>query len=82
MCIRDSGQKGHIKKYCKNKPSKSYIEYCKTNYPCNKCNEKGHFAKNCTKNVDSKSEKSDKSTSKSKLMINVGCLLLIYNIYQ
>lgn len=45
------GQKGHIKKYCRNKPSESYIEYCKKNYPCNKCNEKGHFAKNCTKNV-------------------------------
>lgn len=41
------GMKGHVKKYCRNRPCSKYLDYCKKNFSCNKCNAKGHFAKDC-----------------------------------
>lgn len=37
------------KKFCKNKPCTKYLAYCKNNYACNTCNQKGHFVKDCPK---------------------------------
>lgn len=61
------GMKGHVKKYCKNKPCAKYLNYCK-NYACNTCNQKGHFAKDCPKgnSGESSSKKSEKSENKSE----------------
>ena len=56
------GIKGHVKKFCKNKPCAKYLAYCKNNYACNSCNLKGHFAKDCpTGNTnESSNQKADK----------------------
>jgi len=43
------GLSGHLKKDCRNKPCQAYLDYCKKKYPCNNCQEIGHFAKDCTK---------------------------------
>ncbi|KAI5727868.1 hypothetical protein M8J77_007947 [Diaphorina citri] len=40
---------GHVKKFCRNKPSEKYLAYCKENYACSICHLKGHFAKSCPK---------------------------------
>ncbi|XP_077268719.1 uncharacterized protein LOC143900851 [Temnothorax americanus] len=62
VCFK-CGMKGHVKKYCKNKPCAKYLNYCKNNYACNTCNQKSHFAKDCPKgnSSESSSKKSDKS---------------------
>ena len=54
--------KGHVKKFCKNNPCAKYLAYCKNNYACNSCNQKGHFAKDCpTGNTnESSNQKADK----------------------
>lgn len=74
------GKKGHVKKYCKNKPCAKYLAYCKNNYACNNCNQKGHFAKNCPKGNSSengyskndKSEKNDSEKSNRRALITLG----------
>lgn len=68
------GQRGHIKKDCKNKPSAKYIAYCKENYNCNICHKKGHFAKECSKgnsNQDSHQKQDSKNTNR-RALITVG----------
>lgn len=47
ICYR-CDQPGHVRSGCHNKPCAKYLAYCKTNYACNKCRKKGHFAKECT----------------------------------
>lgn len=64
------GQKGHVKKYCKNKPCGKYLAYCKRNYSCNVCSQKGHFAKDCPKGSSNQSNdqrnNNDKNESKNQ----------------
>lgn len=65
------GQKGHVKKYCKNKPCQKYLEYCKKTYACNNCKQKGHFAKDC------KNEKSDESSKNETTKGNQRALVTV-----
>lgn len=41
------GKPVHLKNECQNKPCQAYYDYCKKKYPCNNCQELGHFAKEC-----------------------------------
>lgn len=56
-------QRGHTKKIGRNTPCEKYLAYCKENYSCHVCGQKGHIAKDCLKRNDDKSdnERSDKS---------------------
>lgn len=74
------GKKGHVKKFCKNKPCAKYLAYCKENYACNTCNQKGHFAKDCPKGnfgeygnqKSDKAEKNDSKKSDRRAFITIG----------
>lgn len=71
------GQKGHVKKDCKNKPCSKYFEYCKKNYGCNICKQKGHFAKECPqenseKSSNEMSDRNNSSKSKRRAFITIG----------
>ena len=78
ICFK-CGQKGHIKKYCRNKPCGKYLVYCKENYPCHLCGQIGHFAKECPKKNDDKldNERSERNERRfggrsNKLYVAVG----------
>jgi len=74
------GLKGHVKKNCRNKPCAKYLTYCRNNFPCNTCNQKGHFAKECPKensdrNKNQKNNKDDNDESKNsnrRALITIG----------
>jgi len=74
------GQKGHVKKNCRNKPCAKYLTHCRNNFPCNTCNQKGRFAKECPKensdrNKNQKNNKDDYDESKNsnrRALITIG----------
>ncbi|XP_023210680.1 uncharacterized protein LOC111613562 [Centruroides sculpturatus] len=66
------GQKGHVKKYCKNKPCQKYLEYCRKTYNCNNCNQKGHFAMECINEKSDESKKGDKIKGQQRALVTVG----------
>lgn len=57
------GQKGHVKKFCRNKPCSKHSYYSKENYACNICNQRGHFTKDCPRKVSDSNARSEKSDS-------------------
>lgn len=58
------GKMGHIKKFCRNKPCAKYLEFCKKNYSCNNCHQKGHFAKECHRQSYRSSEEPSRNPSR------------------
>lgn len=65
------GQKGHLKKNCRNKPCSKYLEYCKSKYSCNICKEKGHFAKDCSKNNSQECSSVNNNEKKRRACVTV-----------
>ncbi|XP_067121402.1 uncharacterized protein [Centruroides vittatus] len=62
------GQKGHVKKYCKNKPCQKYLEYCRKTYNCNNCNQKGISQRNVKMRSQTNQTKEIKSKDNDELL--------------